>query len=89
MPMIVIEAQAMGKPVIVTDVGNNREIIERTRGGIVIPQIGDIDRLMNGVHQILKKPPDPQQLRQNTLAYFDIMLVAQRYFDILLGVHNA
>jgi glycosyltransferase involved in cell wall biosynthesis len=85
MPMIVIEAQAMGKPVVVTDVGNNREILERTQGGIVVSRIGDIESLVGGVHEMLNHPPDPSELRRSTLAHFDIAKVAQRYLEILLG----
>ena len=84
MPMIIIEAQAMGKPVVVTDVGNNREIISRTQGGVVVSQIGDIAKLVEGVRQMIEQPPDPANLRQNTLAYFDISLVAQKYYDVLI-----
>jgi glycosyltransferase involved in cell wall biosynthesis len=87
--MIIIESQAMGKPVVVTEVGNNREIIERTKGGIVVSSIGDISGLMMGVRQMLENPPDPRQLRQSTLAHFDISLVAQRYYAVLIGAADA
>ncbi len=85
MPMIVIEAQAMGKPVVVTNVGNNREIIERTGGGIVVPRIGDISALMQAVKEMLTTPPDPEQLRRSILSHFDLKLVAQKYLNALLG----
>jgi glycosyltransferase involved in cell wall biosynthesis len=85
MPMIVIEAQAMGKPVVVTDVGNNREIIERTGGGIVVSRIGDISALLQAVKEMLAAPPDPGQLRRLTLSHFDLKSVAQKYLNALLG----
>jgi glycosyltransferase involved in cell wall biosynthesis len=88
MPMIIIEAQAMGKPVVVTDVGNNQEIIDRTQGGIVT-KIGDIGALMTGIFEMLENPPNSQELRMNTLNYFDISKVAQRYYDVLLGAKDA
>jgi glycosyltransferase involved in cell wall biosynthesis len=56
MPMIIIEALAMGTPVVVTDVGNNREVVEYTHGGIVIPRIGDVTALMDG-RRVPKIPP--------------------------------
>jgi glycosyltransferase involved in cell wall biosynthesis len=87
MPMIVIEAQAMGKPVVVTDVGNNREIIEITGGGTVVSRIGDVTAIMLVVKQILNNPPDPDQLRRITLSHFDIKLTAQKYLYSLLGDH--
>jgi glycosyltransferase involved in cell wall biosynthesis len=89
MPMIVIEAQAMGKPVVVTDVGNHREILERTQGGVVVSRIGDIPSLIDGVLRMLEEPPDPHQLRQATLEHFDIAIVAQKYYQALIGEEYA
>jgi glycosyltransferase involved in cell wall biosynthesis len=85
MPMIVIESLAMGKPVVVTDVGNNRGIIERTGGGIVLSRIGDVSEMVRAVRDMLTRPPDADQLRRLTLSHFDIRFVAQKYFDVLLG----
>jgi glycosyltransferase involved in cell wall biosynthesis len=85
MPMIIIEALAMGTPVVVTDVGNNREVVEYAHGGVVIPRIGDVTALMDGVLKMLKEPPDPHKLRQATLARFDIAVVSQKYRQALLG----
>jgi len=79
MPMVLIEAQAMGKPVVVTDVGNNREMIDFTGGGVVISQVGDIDALLAGVRRMLHHPPDPQALRQTILSRYDIAMVAEQY----------
>jgi processive 1,2-diacylglycerol beta-glucosyltransferase len=85
MSMIVLEAQTMGRPVVVTDVGNNREIIERTAGGVVLSQIGDVSALMHAVRQMLDHPPDRAALRRNTLAHFDWKVVAQKYRAVLSG----
>ena len=52
-------------------------------------KIGDIGSMMNGIHQMLEKPPNSDQLRKDTLAHFDITIIAQRYYDILLGIQNA
>ena len=85
MPMIVLEAQTMGVPVVVTDVGNNREVLERTQGGLVLPQIGDVSALMQAVEQMLDHPPDPVAVRQNTVAIFDWKVLAQKYYAALIG----
>jgi glycosyltransferase involved in cell wall biosynthesis len=84
MPMIIIESQAMGKPVVVTDVGNNRNVLERTQGGVVISRIGDINQLVEGVKRMIQQPPDPKNLREITLEHFNIANVANRYYDILI-----
>lgn len=85
MPMIVLEAQTMGVPVVVTDVGNNREVLQRTQGGLVLPQIGDVSALMLAVEQMLNHPPDPVAVRQNTVAIFDWKVLAQKYYAALTG----
>ncbi len=88
MPMIVLEAQTMGKPAVVTDVGNNRQVLERTRGGIVLPQIGDVSALMAAVRQMLDAPPDPVEVRRNTIAVFDWKVIVQKYRAALLSNHD-
>lgn len=88
MPNIILEAQAMGKPMVVTDVGNNREVLERTGGGIVI-QIGDLGALMSGVQVLLANPPDPLRMREVALAEFSIDVIAQKYYEALLGERHA
>jgi len=85
MPMVVLEAQAMGKPVVVTDVGNNREVIQITRGGVVVQTIGDIRALAQGVEKMLQSPPDPIQLRRAVAISFDIRRIARLYKNALLG----
>jgi glycosyltransferase involved in cell wall biosynthesis len=89
MPMITIEAQAMGKPVVVTDVGNNREVIDMSGGGVVIPQIGDITALREGVNQMIENPPDREQLRQAILSHYDIPIIAEKYPKAWLGERDA
>jgi glycosyltransferase involved in cell wall biosynthesis len=85
MPLIVSEAQIMGKAVVVTDVGNNREVLERTGGGVVVQHLGDVAALMNGVRQMLQTPPDAAQVRQNFLAHYGIDVIAEKYGKVLLG----
>ncbi|MGB9618889.1 MAG: glycosyltransferase family 4 protein, partial [Armatimonadota bacterium] len=85
MPMVVLEAQAMGKPVVVTDVGNTREILETTGGGVLVQTIGDIGALTAGVEEMLASPPDPERVRQAVVAHFDIRRIAASYKRVLLG----
>jgi len=58
---------------------------ERTAGGVVVNRIGDVAQLMEGVRQMLATPPEPDRLRQATLEHFDIALIAQKYYDVLIG----
>jgi len=67
MPLVILEAQSMGIPVVVTDVGNNREVITITGGGVVIDSIGNVNGLRDGVLGMLASPPDPAQVRARTI----------------------
>ena len=87
--MIVLEAQTMGKPVVATDVGNIRDILDRTGGGIVISQIGDIAGLMAGIRLMLTKPPSSEEIRRNTLANYDWKLCAEKHIPVFLGEKDA
>ena len=64
MPLVLLEAQAMGVPVVVTDVGNNREILQVTQGGVLVESIGDISALQQAVEQMLREPPDASAIRR-------------------------
>jgi glycosyltransferase involved in cell wall biosynthesis len=88
MPLVVAEAQAMGKPVVVTDVGNNREVVELTGGGVVVPRVGDVAGLMEGVRKVLVSPPDPAQIRKAILSRFGIQAISKLYDDVFLGSRN-
>jgi glycosyltransferase involved in cell wall biosynthesis len=85
MPMVILEALAMGKPLVVTDVGNNREVLDITKGGIVVPRIGDIAAIKEGIRQVLSNPPDPKQLRETVLAHYSLERMCINYRLALLG----
>ncbi|MFZ1754009.1 MAG: glycosyltransferase [Caldilineaceae bacterium] len=67
MPLVILEAQAMGIPVVVTDVGNNREVIEITGGGVVVDSVGNVAQLRDGVLSMLASPPSPADVRVRTI----------------------
>jgi glycosyltransferase involved in cell wall biosynthesis len=87
--MIVIETLTMGKPVVATDVGNVREIIARTNGGIVVSQIGDIYALSAGVRKMLDAAPPLHEIRQAALAHFDWKVCAEKHLPAFFGTKNA
>jgi 2-deoxystreptamine N-acetyl-D-glucosaminyltransferase/2-deoxystreptamine glucosyltransferase len=83
MPLVVAETLAMGKPVVVTDAGNNREVVELAQGGVVTP-VGDVAALMRGVQAMLASPPDPARLRAAIRGRFDINLIAEKHRAVFL-----
>jgi len=89
MPMVLLEAQAMGKPVVATDVGNNREVLELTYGGVIVPRIGDVAGLSEGLSRILCTPVNSEQVRAATLRHFSLTAMAEAYRQVLVGESNA
>ena len=75
----------MGKPVVATDVGNNREVLEFTKGGQLVSRIGDVGELARAVERALAQPLDPAGLRQRVLERFGMLRVAEQYYQALLG----
>jgi teichuronic acid biosynthesis glycosyltransferase TuaC len=55
-PNVVVEGAACGRPVVATDVGGTREIINGSNGILVQPQ--NVDSLYNGLVQALKQTWD-------------------------------
>jgi len=85
MPMVILEAQAMGKPVVATDVGNNRDLLEVSGGGYVIPKIGDINALRLNVKKVLEKPFDPVIIRSAISEHYSLQGMIKKYRQALLG----
>jgi len=85
MSMVTLEAQAMGVPVVSTDVGNNREIFDLTGGGLIVPRVGDLGALQSTLNQALRQPPDRERMARVMRERFALEVMAETYFKILLG----
>lgn len=85
MPLVVLEAQAMGKAVVATDVGANREVLEYTRGGWIVPRVGDVGALAAAVEDALARPPDGATVREAVVRRFGIRRMIEQYERVLLG----
>jgi glycosyltransferase involved in cell wall biosynthesis len=83
MPLAVAQAQLMGKPVVVTDVGNNQDVIDATGGGLVVP-VGDVGAMVRGVQTLLEQKPDPVRMRQELLANFGMDVITDKYWNALM-----
>ncbi|MDF1513903.1 MAG: glycosyltransferase, partial [Anaerolineae bacterium] len=85
MPLTILESLALGKPVVVTNVGNNRDVLNKTHGGVLIEQMGDINALRSGVLAMLESPPDPEKLRNAVIQNYSVERMARQYYIALLG----
>jgi len=89
MPLVILETLAMGKPVVATDVGHIRDVVEMTHGGVVVPNIGDVAALRMGVLQALRDPVNPATMRQIIDQRFGISHIALQYLKVWLGESHA
>ena len=78
----------MGKPVVVTDVGSNRDVVEDIGGGVVVPRIGDIKALSDGVARVFAEPIDSAAVRSRIYDRFGTEKIAAQYRAAFLGNHH-
>ena len=60
-----LEGMARGKPIIATDLGEQREIIQDGKNGYLVPP-GDVSRLAARIVQLLSRPEELEKLSQQT-----------------------
>ncbi len=91
MPLSILEALAVGVPVISTDVADIRRILELTGGGIVVPA-GDDDAYERACRRVLANPRAHERLalaaERGAREHFDHRAMAERYarvFDAAAG----
>jgi glycosyltransferase involved in cell wall biosynthesis len=80
-----LEAMALGKPVVVTDIGGNREVVEHGITGLLVPPKNP-EALANNIITYLKQPELAQrigqQAKQKVLTQFSIPRMVQEYQDL-------
>jgi glycosyltransferase involved in cell wall biosynthesis len=61
LPMVILEAMALGKPVVATATGGIPELIKDGQTGLLVPA-GDASALAQSIHRLLANPDLAQQL---------------------------
>lgn len=83
----ILEAMASGLPVIATDVGGNRELIDVGKTGTVVPS-EHVDALVEALAECIENPEqsqaEAQQARQRAVEQFSIETMVEQY-DRLYG----
>ncbi|OGO22181.1 MAG: hypothetical protein A2144_14835 [Chloroflexi bacterium RBG_16_50_9] len=77
-----LEAMAMGKPVVITEIGGNREIVEHNKTGLLVPPKSP-RALADAILHCLQDPDWARQIgdnaRQKILAQFSIEHMVEEY----------
>jgi glycosyltransferase involved in cell wall biosynthesis len=83
-----LEAMALGKPVIATDAGGNREIVIPEQNGFLVPQ-GDFQGLAERISFLLRNPEKAremgEQARRSVLTRFSIEKMVQEYGSLYIN----
>jgi glycosyltransferase involved in cell wall biosynthesis len=78
----VLEAMAVGKPVVATNVGGNRELIDEGETGFLVPP-GDQEALAEAIIRLLRKPilarAMGQRARERTIRRFSLESMVNQY----------
>ena len=64
MPLVLVEAMALGKPVVVTRVGGMLELVEDRKNGILVPPKSP-RQMANAICEIVANPPLASSLSSN------------------------
>jgi len=82
MSMVVLEAMALGRPVVVTDVGDNRHVIEHGHSGLVVPA-ADVAQMVTALQLLLNSEVHRRQFGERARARFEMeytaRVMAQKY----------
>ena len=82
---VALEAQACGTPVIASNVGGFKDIIQQDKTGLLVNE-GDANAYVSGVSKILNPNEDIKKFSEasidNALSLSEMQMVANKYYDI-------
>jgi glycosyltransferase involved in cell wall biosynthesis len=62
-----VEALACGRPIVISDVGGARELLDRPEAGTIVAR--EPEAIAEAIRDILASPPDPMAVRQTALRF--------------------
>lgn len=86
LPMVIIEAMAMGKPVVASDVGGIREVVHNGENGYVVTN--DVKLFVEKIVYILENKEIYKEFSQNAFNQYAKYLTADRMVDKYLEIYD-
>ncbi|APG89199.1 glycosyl transferase (plasmid) [Sinorhizobium americanum CCGM7] len=87
-PLVIGEAQALGKPVIASNIGGMSEMVEDGVNGLTVSP-GDSRALASAMRRIIDDPDLQRELTVNARKPDDIDTTARRYLDLIETIEPA
>jgi glycosyltransferase involved in cell wall biosynthesis len=81
-PYVLLEAMALGVPVVTTEVGGSEELVRSTSSGIIVP-VGDLDGFSSALSSLVQSPALRQKLGSAGRAAVASFSVEQMSLDLL------
>jgi glycosyltransferase involved in cell wall biosynthesis len=87
MPVALLEAMALGKPVVVTAVGGNIEVVRHSIEGMVVPP-GDSEALAEAIKFLIKNPEIANSYGYHAQKRVEAEFTLERMVDRYLNVYH-
>jgi glycosyltransferase involved in cell wall biosynthesis len=84
-PLVLLESQAMGVSVVSTDVGNIRDVLRYSGGGIVVKSIGNIEEVMNAIPRALALDLNPAEMWKKIYDRYSVPIISRKFKSVFLG----
>lgn len=85
LPLVLLEGMACGVPVVASDIGGHREVIEDGVNGLLFP-VGQVDELASRMVYLIEYPDRAREMgqrgRQTVLSGFSLAESLRRYLDL-------
>jgi glycosyltransferase involved in cell wall biosynthesis len=86
-PFSILEAFAMGKPVIASDLGGMKELVIHQKRGLVIPP-GNIEALARSMHWMVTNPQKAYEMGQSAQRYAADQHNPERHYQRLMDIYS-
>ncbi|HSL22708.1 MAG TPA: glycosyltransferase family 4 protein [Vicinamibacterales bacterium] len=86
-PVSLIEAMAAARPVLATDVGGVRDLVDPGLTGLLVPA-GNVSQLADGIVRLTAPPSDRRRMGQTARAHVAVRFTAARLVDDIERVYT-